>query len=309
MIKRAKHHHIEDTYLYGIAVLSVIILSLVAKPISSARLHLTERSALGKQEEVLRQLFNKEVFKNVVIKGRAYVVYDIVDGTVIAEKNGDMILPLASLTKIMTTFTARAHHPKGTKIIIKPESIDGGYDLGLRKNQEWTLDELLKYTLVFSSNDGALAVADDLGGRSIFVSQMNKDAEILGLSMNFTHPAGLDVNGKIGGTGSARMTAKLLGIARRNYPEIFDATTKPRSTVSASTGKITGIPNTNQSILDLEGVEASKTGYTDMAGGNLAVVVDITLGHPVAIVVLGSTKEDRFKDVFKLYEALKISVQ
>jgi D-alanyl-D-alanine carboxypeptidase len=65
---------------------------------------------------------------------------------------------------------------------------------------------------------------------------------------------------------------------------------------------------TNQAIESLPGAEASKTGYTDMAGGNLGVVVDISLGHPVVIVVLGSTKEGRFRDMSILYNTLRKSL-
>ena len=55
--------------------------------------------------------------------------------------------------------------------------------------------------------------------------------------------------------------------------------------------------NTNTEITKLPQVLASKTGFTDLAGGNLAVVVDVGLNHPVVIVVLGSSKEGRFSDV------------
>ena len=102
--------------------------------------------------------------------------------------------------------------------------------------------------------------------------------------------------------------AKLLGVARKQIPEILDATTKKRQTVTASGGKISGIPNTNQAIETLPGAEASKTGFTDLAGGNLGVIVDISIGHPVAIVVLGSTREGRFRDVALLYTTLQKSL-
>ena len=45
-----------------------------------------------------------------------------------------------------------------------------------------------------------------------------------------------------------------------------------------------------------------------MAGGNLGVIVDISVGHPVVIVVLGSTREGRFKDMSILYKALRLSM-
>ena len=90
---------------------------------------------------------------------------------------------------------------------------------------------------------------------------------------------------------------------------MFDATTKTRVSVQSSTGKIIGIPNTNQSVTSFPGITFSKTGYTESAGGNLVVIVDIVIGHPVAIVVLGSTREGRFSDVEKLYTALQESVK
>jgi D-alanyl-D-alanine carboxypeptidase len=306
MTKHSKHHHIDSALVYGFAVLSVIALSNVEKiiqkverKISPATVHIVEE----------KQLFNKEAFAKVVTQGKAYVLYDIVDEKIIAGKNEVVMLPLASLTKVMTAVTARTHFDKTKRITITSKSVDGTYDLGLRNGQVFDLDELLKYTLVFSSNDGAQAIADGLGGRDSFVALMNSDAEKLGLAMHFTQPAGLDEGAKLGGKGSALSVAKLLAIAHRNFPEVFDATTKTRVSVQSSTGKITGVPNTNQEVNNFSGIEMSKTGFTDKAGGNLAIIVDVVLGHPVAIIVLGSTRDARFSDVAILYAALQKSVQ
>lgn len=306
MIKHSRHHHIDSALIYGFAVLSVIALSNIERLIVNFEQKISPRAA--QQAHIENQLFNPLPFAAVSIKGKAYVVYDVVDKKVIAGKNEESVLPLASITKVMTAVTARMHHDGKTKITISTKSLDGAYDIGLRNGQVFDLDELLKYTLVFSSNDGAQAIADGLGGREVFISQMNTDAANYGLSMHFTHPAGLDERGEIGGTGSAVSVARLLGLARKSFPEIFDVTTKPRVSVQSSTGRITGVPNTNQDVYNFSGIEMSKTGYTDKAGGNLAITVDVGVGHPVAIVVLGSTREDRFSDVQKLFVALQKSV-
>lgn len=252
--------------------------------------------------------FNKAAFTSVKVEAKAYVVYDVITHEVIASKNETEPLPLASITKVMMAVSAVLHKGKDEKIIINPKSIEDGYDLGLKDKQVWKLSELLKYTLVFSSNDGAEVIADSFGGKDAFVAQMNSDAKTLGLDLLFTDPAGRDIAGKIGGKGTVIEAAKLFSVARKNIPEILDATTKKRETVSASSGRISGVPNTNQAIETLPGAEASKTGYTDMAGGNLGVVVDISLGHPVVIVVLGSTREGRFRDMSILYNALRKSI-
>lgn len=167
---------------------------------------------------------------------------------------------------------------------------------------------MLKYTLVFSSNDGAYAIADTFGGRASFVEQMNSDIASFGIALTFTDPAGLDIGSNSGGKGSALEMAKLFAITYKRYPYVFDPTTKMRANVVTSTGKLNGVPNTNQTISTIVEAEASKTGFTDNAGGNLAVIVDITLGKPVVIVVLGSTREERFSDVDVLYKALKKSI-
>lgn len=304
MISHSRYHHIDSALIYGFAVLAIIVLSGMERTL----VHIQSRNEVAHQGSMASSIFKQDAFSNLKIEGKAYVVYDIVDQKVIAGKDADTILPLASITKIMTMMTARTHNDKKKNITITKASIEDGYDLGLKDRQVWALDELLKYTLVFSSNDGAQAIADGLGGRSFFVSEMNSDAAQLGLALVFTHPAGLDESGQIGGKGSALTVAKLIAIARRRFPEILDATTKKRVTVTASTGKIIGIPNTNQDVDNLSGIEASKTGFTDSAGGNLVVVVDLSVGHPVVIVVLGSTHEDRFSDVETLYRALQKSL-
>lgn len=304
MIKSSRQDYIEASYMYVGAVLAVIFLSIIAVPLDVPRF-----GVVASPKETQPDVYDSSSFQEVEVHAKAYVVYDLVDKKVLASKNADTPLPLASLSKMMTTFTALSHYDKDSKIAIRPAAVGAGYDLGLQKNQSWKLGELLKYTLVFSSNDGAYAVADAFGGRKNFIELMNTDSALLGLSLIFTDPAGLDIGSSIGGVGTALDVAKLFAATRLRFPEIVEATTKARVTVSASTGKVIGIPNTNQDIVNFFGAEVSKTGFTDSAGGNLAIIVDTTLGHPVAMVILGSTREARFADMETLYRALLASSQ
>ena len=306
MVQHLKHHHIDSAFIYGFAVLSVLILSNIAKPLLKGHLGIIPK--VIKKTITTQAYFNKDVFTTVSIKGKGYVVYDVIGREIIASKNGTTTLPLASITKIMMAVTAYNHLDRHRKIVISEKSIDGSYDLGLKNGQTWSLDELLKYTLVFSSNDGAQVIADSKG-RDTFVGLMNSDARELGLNLQFTQPAGLDDGNKLGGVGTAYDVAKLFAVAHRMFPAVLDATTKRRVNVTSSQGRITGIPNTNQEIHTIIGAEGSKTGYTDLAGGNLAVITEISLGRPVVIVVLGSTKEERFSDVALLYKALLKSIE
>ena len=54
--------------------------------------------------------------------------------------------------------------------------------------------------------------------------------------------------------------------------------------------------NTDPIIGTVPRLLLSKTGYTDLAGGNLVLVFDAGIRHPIAIVVLGSSLKARFTD-------------
>lgn len=311
MIRHVKKDHIHTASVYAFAILFAVGLSFFAKnPSDKDRGIITRQNdkIINKEEPEALYLFKNKPFENLNIAAEAYVVYDVVGKRIIASRNENTKLPLASLTKIMTGITALSMYEKDKNVIIKGQNLDGGYDLGLTANQSWKLDELLKYTLVFSSNDGAQAIADGLGGKDVFITNMNKVSMELNLNMSFTNAAGLDIDGKTGGIGSALDVAKMMAIAQKLMPQILDSTTHTRAAVVSSSGVLTGIPNTNQMVDKFSGLEASKTGFTDMAGGNLALIIDVTLGRPVVIVILGSTKNERFTDAYKLYKALKESV-
>jgi D-alanyl-D-alanine carboxypeptidase (penicillin-binding protein 5/6) len=301
---RKDYLHLGFTYVSALVFVFVLVVAIQTYP--------NKQGGILAEEKIAQQppmFVNREAFELLPITAKAYVVYDIVDKKVIASHNSTTTLPLASLTKVMTALTAHSIAEDATLVRIEPGHIDGAYDLGLRKGQMWRLDELLKYTLTFSSNDGAYAVADSLIGRESFIARMNTLAQGYGLGLVFTDPAGLDDGTTLGGKGSAYDVAVLMAIARREIPSILEATTKKRSTVMTERGPLSGIPNTNQSVAGIIGIEGSKTGYTDLAGGNLALIADVAFGHPVVIVVLGSTKAERFTDVEMLYEALLVSLK
>ncbi|HCC05753.1 TPA: hypothetical protein DEP94_00090 [Candidatus Nomurabacteria bacterium] len=293
--------------VYTLAILFLILILAFAVPLSIRKMGIFIPSF--KKSKVVSGYYDKNAFNNISVEAKSFIVYDVVTREVIAGKNENIEYPLASITKIMTALTALEIAPSSSKIIITKGGLDGGYDLGLKEKQVWSLEELLKYTLVFSSNDGAQLIADKLLGREKFVRRMNSYSKELGFNMKFTQPAGLDVNGKLGGIGSAYDVARMMSLARMELGNILDSTTKTRLNVKSSTGMIVGIPNTNQHIDEFIGVEASKTGFTDSAGGNLVLSVDAYLGHPVIIVILGSTRDARFSDAYTLYLALIKSIR
>ncbi|MFA4890333.1 MAG: hypothetical protein WC587_01725 [Candidatus Paceibacterota bacterium] len=224
-----------------------------------------------------------DYFKDINLEAKAAYVFDVAKNKPIFELNADTRLPLASLTKIMTAVVALENIP-----------------------QEQKTADLLSIMLVSSSNDAAVALSlgvelpSGLGSSTPFVSLMNKKAEEIGMAQtSFFNPTGLDVSFESAGAyGSARDAAKLMEYFVKNYPKVAEATRYESLNVGSKNFK-----NTDKLAEFLPGIIAGKTGTTDLAGGNLVVAIDIGLGHPVIIAVLGSTEEGRFEDVKKLYEA------
>jgi D-alanyl-D-alanine carboxypeptidase len=253
-------------------------------------------------------------FKDINIEGKAAYVFDVSKNKVLYKKNEFEQLPLASLTKLMTALTAYDLFPKDSQIIIKKEFLKEEGDSGLLANESWKLKDLLDFSLVVSSNDGARSVASVIGannlntddynlGRRDFITKMNEKAESLGLrQMYFINESGLDEGSVSGGYGSAIDVEKLLQYLIQHKPEIIEATRFTDIKID-SMNKSHPAENTNIDVGEIPGLIASKTGYTNLAGGNLAIAFDPSIGRPIIVVVLGSTQEGRFKDVEALIKA------
>ena len=260
-------------------------------------------------------------FDEINLEAKAAIVFDALENKIIYSLNSEEQLPLASLTKIMTAVIAREILPDYTTITIDSDSIKKEGDSGLRVGEKWRARDLLDFTLLVSSNDGAASLAAAAAAVSTgigqntegavnevvvkkkdFVSQMNEKARSLGLVQTyFMNETGLDLQTQVSGSyGSARDVANLLVYAVEKYPDLFEATRQLVFKVSSLDGKNREAKNTNEAVLKIPGLIASKTGFTDLAGGNLAVLMDAGLGHPIAIVVLGSSEQGRFVDVEKL---------
>ena len=180
----------------------------------------------------------------------------------------------------------------------------------------------MKLTLIESSNDGAYAAASAAGaadagvsdpdlGLSHFLKLMNKKAGEIGLTQTyFLNETGLDQNTFLSGAyGSARDVAYLMIYAIKTHPEIFELT-RYTTTESRSLSDLTHqVKNTNQSVNKIPALIASKTGFTDLAGGNLAVAFDAGFERPIIVVVLGSSQDGRFTDAEKLAWAALKSIQ
>lgn len=245
----------------------------------------------------------------ISISARAAVVKDIRTGEIVYAKNRSEALPLASITKVMTALTATESLKELDVIEITERDKETEGDDTLQIGEKWNMKDIRDFTLISSSNDGASALASVAGlvledkvpgyeGKESFVAEMNRLAKEIGLkNTHFYNETGLDEEGKAGAYGSAEDIATLFGYIMKNHPRIIEATKNDVEYISSLDGLQHTVHNTNAILTQLPNVIGSKTGYTELAGGNLAVVVDAGLNDPVVIVVLGSSFNGRFEDV------------
>jgi D-alanyl-D-alanine carboxypeptidase (penicillin-binding protein 5/6) len=251
-------------------------------------------------------------FADATIRGTAAFVWDVTTQRSLFDKNADETKALASLTKLMTTVVAFEVLATGTTIAIPEAAIQEAGDSGLMSGERFTIAALSDLVMLSSSNDGARAIAI-AGGEALdldedptrtFVRAMNVRAAELGLRQTtFNNPTGLDVSPTVaGGYGSAREVALLFEYILLNHPGLLEETRYEDVLIPNQDGSVHTVSNTNQDTFSTPGLLGSKTGFTDLAGGNLAVAFDAGLNRPVIVVVLGSSREGRFRDVADLVE-------
>lgn len=249
----------------------------------------------------------KNPYKTIGIEADAAIVKDLNTGEVIYSKNANTSLPLASITKVMTALVSYQLANPDQSVLITFDSKEVEGEDSLMLGESFGFKDLIDLFLVSSSNDGAAAVSLAVGGsQDNFVNHMNRMASVIGMTNTvFSNETGLDIDeSNAGAYGSANDVALMFEYVLKNYPEVLEHTKDVNLSTWSQNGFVHNVTNTNEIIPVLNNLIASKTGYTDIAGGNLAVVVDPGLNRPIAIVVLGSSQYGRFNDVLKLTESI-----
>ncbi len=248
------------------------------------------------------------------LEARAVHVYDVVADRVLYSKNAEETLPLASIAKLMTALVAREIMTDNETLTVPTAATTQTSASGLSVGETLSLHELRDYAMLASSNDAAYTIAAEGGallheqsGTKAFVTAMNITAEELSLaSMRFNNATGLDMSPTTAGAyGNARDVSLLMTYILRTYPDILAPTTMSYERIYNTAGAYHEAENTNPAINAIPNLLGSKTGYTDLAQGNLTIAFDAGYNRPIIITVLGSSFEGRFTDV----ERLTASVQ
>lgn len=237
------------------------------------------------------------------IPARSYILLESNTGTVITEKDADVQMPPASITKIMTLLLVMEAVDSGkismedTVTASEHASSMGGSQIWLKEGEQMALTDVLKAAVVSSANDASVALAEHVAGsEESFVTMMNERAAQLGMKNTVFHNAtGLDAEGHVSSARDIAIMAQEL----LKHPRILDYTT---IWMDSLRGGETQLVNTNKLIRFYEGATGLKTGTTEDAGYCLCATAQRNEESLIAVVMGCTTTADRFSAARKLLD-------
>ncbi len=204
---------------------------------------------------------------NMNTSAKAMCVIEKDSGRVVASKNMDEQLPMASTTKIVTAITVIENSTNLDEIIEVDDSAIGieGSSIYLRKGELISVSDLLYGLMLRSGNDSAVALAYHTGGSvEGFAKMMNETAKKAGATnSNFVTPHGLDHKDHYT---TAYDLARITAYALNNpiFKEIVS--TKMHTVDKTNTSEKRYMSNKNRLLNTFDGCIGVKTGYTKRAG-------------------------------------------
>ena len=239
------------------------------------------------------------------LKSNAALVLDQSTAEVLFEKNSQVALPIASITKLMTSLVVvEANQNMDEPITVTDEDVDREKfsHSRLRVGSQLTRTNMLHIALMSSENRAASALGRNYpGGLPAFVAAMNARARTLGMvNTHYVDSTGLSSNN----VSTARDLAKLV-IAAHQHPLIRQYSTDSKYAVEPG-GPMLQYRNSNHLVDNPDWqIGLQKTGYISEAGRCLVMQTQIE-GRPIVMVFLDSKgKSSRLADAGRIRKWLE----
>jgi len=216
--------------------------------------------------------------ERVKIAAQAGLVVNLTQNKLLYAKSANQVMPIASLTKIMTALTALESTPIEQKMIISYQAAQvGEATMNLTAGEKLTLEELLYGLMLVSGNDAAFAIAENVAGRSsLFINLMNEKAKSLRLeNTKFYNPHGLDQADSQNNYSTAYELAILAKYTLDKFPKFRNIVGTDNITLNPSKDhKQYWLTNNLGLDKTYPGLVGIKPGYTDDAGYCLVGLIE-----------------------------------
>ena len=241
----------------------------------------------------------------VDITAESAVLMEANTGTVLYSKNKEYYNSPASVTKVMTLLLVCEALERGEFKLDDIVSISeysssmGGSQVFLEAGEKFTVEELIKCTVIASANDAAVALAELVcGSEAAFAARMNERAGELGLTKtSFENATGLDddtINHYSCAYDIAIMSCELIKYnVIRKYSSLWQDTIRG--------GEFT-LTNTNRLVRYYDGCTGLKTGSTDKAGYCISVTASRGDMDLICVVMNAPSVKDRNNDARALLD-------
>ena len=226
---------------------------------------------------------------------QSYVLLDFDSNMILASSNGDLTLPPASITKMMTAYLAFTELKE--KNISMDEDIlvsekawkTGGSKMFIEVGKKIKVKDILQGVITVSGNDASVALAEHISGdEKTFATYMNQMAQNIGLdNTNYTNATGLPSDSLYT---TAEDIAKLSRSLIIEFPDLY----KMYSTKSFKFNDIKQYSRNKLLFID-DNVDGIKTGFTKAAGYCLASSAKRGSRRLVAVVMGAPTPDVRIQ--------------
>ncbi|WP_397448725.1 D-alanyl-D-alanine endopeptidase [Pseudomonas sp. NA-150] len=230
--------------------------------------------------------FNRDPAKLHLASGSSMIV-DVKTDKVLYASNPDIVVPIASVTKLMTAMVVLdARLPMNEMIpvtIAQTKEMKGVFSR-VKLGSELDRRNMLLIALMSSENRAAASLAHSYpGGYNAFIQAMNAKAKSLGMKHTvYVEPTGLSVFN----VSTARDLSKLV-LAARAYPMLSELSTTSETTVTFRNPRYSLVFNNTDHLIKNSSwdIKLTKTGFTNQAGHCLVLLTTMA-NRQVAVVIL-----------------------
>ena len=252
--------------------------------------------------------FNNFVIANIEIKARTAILQDYLSGEILYEKESDLSIYPASMTKIMTSIIAFDLIKSGDltldeKFIISEKawrlSTAGYSSMFVMVGDEVSVENLLKGIIVASGNDACIALAEGIAGtEEEFAIMMTSKAIEIGMSnTNFANSSGINDPDNYS---TVRDIMKMSNYLIKNHPKFYEWFSEKEFTWDRTGGDPITQGNRNPLLYKNSGVDGIKTGYLAVERYSLASSLKRKGRRLVAVGSGFESKNDRSRQSSKL---------
>lgn len=244
------------------------------------------------------------------LTSKSAVLMEADTGAIIYEQNSHEKLPPASVTKVMTLLLIYDSVSSGKikwddMVTVSEHAASmGGSQVFLEPMEQQSVKELTKCIAIASANDGAVAMAEFIGGSEEgFVELMNQKAKELGMEdTHFVNACGLDADGHLTSANDIALMSRELVT---KHPDIFEYTKTWQDSIIHKTKRGEtefGLTNTNKLLKLYDSATGLKTGSTGKALYCLSGTAEKNGLSLIGVVMAAPDPKIRFQEVIKLFD-------